>query len=833
MNKILGFFIIILFFLIGTLSSGLHAQTTTADVFKAKKRIEFQGYKIEEVQNDTALPTNSSLKLPTEYAVKQFVLNHLGGGPGGAGNRLYILDELADTTGIAFPKDGDVAIIIDSSQIWELEDYWKYRTDIDLSDINELQHIVLTGDLSGDGQDTINAVINNGVVTNAKLANMASGKLKGRSTSGTGPPEDITVGTGLTLSGGILTASGGGPATAGGSPTEVQVNVGGVLGTGDSVVITQSPGDRLGIGKRTGLGARLHIQSQANDDKPALLIDNSDGKRVVNIRSDGNVELGGTEAEVSSGTLSLRRYTDGQVYAYLGNEENDSIFDIRANKNALKFLGKNQATGFMSDAGWKFKIGAYEGPHGSAVVDIDGIQSGGKVRGFLLPRGTTSQRNAIIDPAPLLMFGNTSTGRLQYYSGGWKTLADSASLSGNFLPIGGGTLTGHLLFSGDNTYDIGQVSAFRPRTIYTGTSFVTSGTGMYSFQGRSSITSPANGQVLLTNDAGTAFSRLMFGGTSNAYPALVRNGAGLDVQTANGANQGNLTVGLLAVGTTSVPTGSILADFQHTSKGIRPPQMSTTQRNAIASPAVGIIIGNITTGKPNWYNAVTAQWEEPSVAGSSVTSIVVGTGNTTKGLSAVESPPGVYTLGLNLGSLGVIDPVAKSDTNTYIVTQRAVGIENSKVLMKDIIYPAWGEAYTMTEQNLGVLTSSQEYDIKLPNSIDNMHCAYNVSTGEITYTGTEKKSFIARFDGTIHSAVIGQFWIKIYTKQPSASWVLNSMSKVYIPNIGDNVSLSCHRRVVMNPGAKAKVVIVQQPTGTTYIDMATFSLQGEIANIYD
>lgn len=40
----------------------------------------------------------------------------------------------------------------------------------------------------------------------------------------------------------------------------------------------------------------------------------------------------------------------------------------------------------------------------------------------------------------------------------------------NYLPLAGGTLTGHLTFNADNTYDIGASGATRPRTGYFGTS---------------------------------------------------------------------------------------------------------------------------------------------------------------------------------------------------------------------------------------------------------------------------------------------------------------------------------------------------------------------------
>lgn len=57
---------------------------------------------------------------------------------------------------------------------------------------------------------------------------MSAARLLGRSTAGTGAPEEITVGSGLTLSGGALTASGGG-GSPGGSSGQPQYNNGGAL----------------------------------------------------------------------------------------------------------------------------------------------------------------------------------------------------------------------------------------------------------------------------------------------------------------------------------------------------------------------------------------------------------------------------------------------------------------------------------------------------------------------------------------------------------------------------------------------------------------------------
>jgi hypothetical protein len=57
----------------------------------------------------------------------------------------------------------------------------------------------------------------------------------------------------------------------------------------------------------------------------------------------------------------------------------------------------------------------------------------------------------------------------------------------------------------------------------------------------------------------------------------------------------------LGVGTTS-PHASALTDMTSTTQGFLPPRMTTVQRNAIASPAVGLTIYNTTVNCLQWWN---------------------------------------------------------------------------------------------------------------------------------------------------------------------------------------------------------------------------------------
>jgi hypothetical protein len=99
--------------------------------------------------------------------------------------------------------------------------------------------------------------------------------------------------------------------------------------------------------------------------------------------------------------------------------------------------------------------------------------------------------------------------------------------------------TGHFLAGADNTYDIGASGTTRPRNVYVGTSLITGShitmgsTAQLSAAGGAVLLSPADSVWRVSNNAGTAFDRLQFGGGTNAFPALKRNGVGFDVVRAD------------------------------------------------------------------------------------------------------------------------------------------------------------------------------------------------------------------------------------------------------------------------------------------------------------
>lgn len=73
---------------------------------------------------------------------------------------------------------------------------------------------------------------------------------------------------------------------------------------------------------------------------------------------------------------------------------------------------------------------------------------------------------------------------------------------------------------------------------------------------RSRMSSPVDGNVLLTDNAATSFGLLQFGGTTSAFPSLKRSGAGLQVRLSDDTGYTGIDAGSYSVGGVAGASGS-------------------------------------------------------------------------------------------------------------------------------------------------------------------------------------------------------------------------------------------------------------------------------------
>lgn len=90
----------------------------------------------------------------------------------------------------------------------------------------------------------------------------------------------------------------------------------------------------------------------------------------------------------------------------------------------------------------------------------------------------------------------------------------------------------------------------------------------------------------------------------------VTTAVGLKLTNLNGSTVWGLQIGNyqsyhqgpVLIGNNTSPNVAAILELQSTTRGLLPPKMTTTQRNAVTSPPTGLEVINTTTGTPDYYN---------------------------------------------------------------------------------------------------------------------------------------------------------------------------------------------------------------------------------------
>ena len=105
------------------------------------------------------------------------------------------------------------------------------------------------------------------------------------------------------------------------------------------------------------------------------------------------------------------------------------------------------------------------------------------------------------------------------------------------------------------------------------------GIGVYSNGNGTRLSSPSANVFLISNLAGNDFNRLQFGGTTNAFPSIKRNGAALEVRLADDSGFAALNVGALTTNATANISTARMANINDSSNAITAINIATTSGN--------------------------------------------------------------------------------------------------------------------------------------------------------------------------------------------------------------------------------------------------------------
>lgn len=138
--------------------------------------------------------------------------------------------------------------------------------------------------------------------------------------------------------------------------------------------------------------------------------------------------------------------------------------------------------------------------------------------------------------------------------------------------------------------------------------------------------------------------------------------------------------GRLGIGTTA-PAASSVLELSSTTRGFLPPRMTTTERNAISSPATGLVIFNTTTAREEGYDG--AQWiprvpttpDEDSIINGGFDIWQRGTSSTVAGYGAVDRWFNAYIGGTVTQSRQAftLGDILGSNAPTYFLRQSVTG----------------------------------------------------------------------------------------------------------------------------------------------------------------
>ena len=412
------------------------------------------------------------------------------------------------------------------------------------------QTITLTGDVTGSGTGSFAATIANNAVTFAKVQQIATDKILGRDSSGTGVVEELAVSGGVefTGSGGIQTSAFTGDVTkaAGGTAQTIATSAVTYAKIQDisaaSRLLGRGSAGGSGVVEEISLGTGLSMSGttlSASTAGTVTSVDASGGTTGMTfsggpVTTTGTLTLAGTLAIANGGTgATTAANAVAAIGAYPSTNPNGYTSNVGTVTNVSASGGANISVATGSTTPVISQVPATTTQNGymtsTQATKLDGIAAGASVTSVGVDGGTTGLTTT---GGPITSSGTiTLAGTLSVNNGG--TSSTSAQSAIDFLA--GATTNGTYLRGNGTNNVMSAIQAVDLPLIALGS--MVSGTLAVTNGGTGQTNSFTNGDLLIGNTTGGTLNKAKITGTGII---TVTNGPGTITIGATGTGSGNV-----------------------------------------------------------------------------------------------------------------------------------------------------------------------------------------------------------------------------------------------------------------------------------------------------